>query len=283
MMMTLFHRTLIGLFCLLAIAACGNKIAQSLISVSGGLSAVRSIDALTSASTRNFMVRKAALLGVFVSEYISFSSTALAAQGGLTGIAVDQQIINAQHSITDPDFDLLQAFADALQVDVADLLNRSTDRQKILDTYATALTNVANRANERFKELTGSLEEINGTLRTQSKALSAAQSERNSAISKKDFSDAGEKQKTLLDAQKAHAETDLKRKQTEDVLGTFDTLLTLYGEKILAIQKNREVLIAGNKVVDVPGAEDLKIIERKHTTTRTGRGGGQFDSLFEGM
>ena len=281
--MTSLHRALIGLSCVLAIAACGTRTERSLPTVSGGLSAVRSIDLLVSQSTRGFMIRKAALLGVFVSEYISFSSTALAAQGGLTGIAVDTQIIDAQHSVTDPDFDLLQAFADALQVDVADLLNRSTDRQKTLDTYATALSNVANRANERFKELTGSLEEINETLRAQNRELSTAQSDLNKAISNKDFSDAGEKQKILLDAQEAEAETDLKRKQTEQVVRTFDTLLTLYGEKILAIQKNREVLIAGNKVVDVPGIEDLKILERQRTPTRPGGGGGQFDGLFEGM
>lgn len=277
------QRTLIISLCMLAIAACDSKTVLSLPAVSGGLSAIRSIDLLVSQSTKNFMVRKAALLGVFVSEYISFTSTALAAQGGLTGIKVDQQIIVARHSITDPDFDLLQAFGDALQIDVTDLLNRSADRQQTLDTYATALSNVATRSNERFKELTGSLDQTNETLRTQSKELSAAKSELNKAISKKDFSDAGEKQKTVLAAEQAHAETDLKRKKTENMLNTFSVLLTLYGEKILAIQKNREVLIAGSKLIDVPGIEDLKILERQHAPKRTGERGKKFDGLFQGM
>lgn len=282
--MSSFTRIFLALSCMFAMTACnaGTSV-LSLPTVSGGLSAMRSIDMLIAQSTRNLMIRKAALLGVFVSEYISLSSTAFAAQGGLTGIEADQQIIHAQRSITNPDFDLLQAFADALQVDITDLLNRSTDRQRTLDTYVTALSNVATRSNERFKELTGSLDEIHLMLRTRSKELSTKESELKKAINEKDFSDAGEKQKMILDSEQAHAEIDLKRKQIENILSTFSTLLTLYSEKMPAIQKNREVLIAGNRVVDVPGIEDLKILERQHAPLRTGRGSSQFDSLFKGM
>lgn len=250
--------------------------------VSGGRSAVVSIDRIIAVSTTNSMQRRAALLGVFIAEYISFAETANAAQGALNGIATDDALTMKQNAVTDPDFDLLQAFADALQVDVSDLLNRSQNRQQSLDTYATALTNVGARANQRYGELSRTNDELKTLLRTESKERSDAERALQSAIKSKEFSEAGELQKTVLEKQRAYAETDLKRKEVEDVASTLNSLLTLYQSKIFAIERNREILIAGNRIVDVPGIEELKIIERTKASRTTGRGAGAFDSLFQG-
>ncbi len=266
---------------LMLFAACGSKKPVGPIPTDGGRSAVLSIDALMKDSAKLNPNRSAALLGIFVSEYISISGIATAVQGGLTAIEIDRHILQSRTTVTDPDFDLLQAFADALQVDVADLLNRSTDRQQTLDTYTTALTNVATKANDRYKQLTASLTEINATLRTQKNELSAAQRSLQTAIRDKEFSDAGIQQKTVNEKQAAVAETELKKTQTEDVVDTLDQLLTLYGEKILAIQQNREVLIAGNSVVDVPGAEELQVIRRqKSRSGSSGKKATKYDLLF---
>jgi len=248
--------------------------------VSGGRSAVLTLSILQEQLSKGALVRRAAPLGLFTAEYLSTSPAAMAVEGGKKGIAVQTQMVARQQTISDPDFDLLQAFADALQVDVADLLNRSVDRQQTLDTYSEALTNVATRANDRYKELTALLEELKQTARDQNKEKTQAERDLKKAIDNKDFTDAGEKQKAVLEKQDAFAQTDLKRKETEGVADTLDKLLTLYGQKILAIQQNREVLIAGNKVVDVPGIEDLKIIERTRKTTVKDRKTG-FDTLFQ--
>lgn len=275
----------VALLSLLILAGCssGKDVAEEKIQVSGGRSALFSIDRLIADSTKLQVSRRAALLGVFITEYISFAQTAMAAQGALTGIAVDQHLMQAQHTVTDPDFNLLQAFADALEVDVSDLLNRSADREQALSAYTTALTNVAARSNDRYQELSIAEDELKALLRTQGKERTDAERALKNAIKDKEFSQAGELQKTVLEKQKLYAETDLKRKQTEDVLSTLNTLLTLYKEKILAIRQNREILISGNRIVDVPGIEDLKIIERQKKTSRTQRKtGNEFDSLFEG-
>ncbi len=274
------------IFSLMMLSGCGsgkNRDSKAPVT-SGSRSAIFTIDSLIALSTKLQMQRRAALLGVFIAEYISFSQTALASQGALTGIAVDHQIMVAGHTITDPDYDLLQAFGDALQVDIADLLNRSTDRQQSLDIYVMSLQNVAARSNGRYRELSGALDELKTLLRTQSKERSDADRELQNAIRKKDFSEAGELQKTVIEKQQAYSETDLKKKQTEDILETFSSLLTLYGVKIQAIQQNREILIAGNRLVDVPGIEELQIIQRqKGSRGRSGRGADQFQSLFEGL
>lgn len=270
---------------LLMLSACGQQKSapeETRQGVSGGRSATVSIDQLISTTMKNRISRHAALLGVFISEYISFVQTSMASQGALNGISVDTHLMEQQSTITDPDFILLQAFADALQVDFVDLLNRSTNRQETLDTFMTSLTNVAARANERFQVLTGTLAEIKTQLRAQSKERSDAERDLKKAISKKDFSQAGEQQKSVLEKQQAYAETDLKAKQTDDIISTLNSLLTLYGEKSLAIKQNREVLIAGNRIVDVPGIEELQIIERKKSRGASGRKATKFNSLFEG-
>ncbi len=274
-----------ALFSLLILAGCGAQkdARDEKIQVSGGRSALFVIDQLIADSTKLQISRGAALLGVFVTEYISFAQTAMAAQGALTGIAVDQHMMQTQSTVTDPDFNLLQAFADALEVDVSDLLNRSTDREQALTAYTTALTNVAARSNDRYQELSIAEDELKTLLQTQGKERTDAERALKNAIKDKEFSQAGELQKTVLEKQKLYAETDLKRKQTEDVLSTLNTLLTLYKEKILAIRQNREILISGTRIVDVPGIEDLKIIERQKKSSRTQRKtGNEFDSLFEG-
>ncbi|MBP9850555.1 MAG: hypothetical protein KBC47_02580, partial [Candidatus Peribacteraceae bacterium] len=80
------------------------------------------------------------------------------------------------------------------------------------------------------------------------------------------------------DFQAAFAETDLKRKQVQSLVDTLDDLLQLYGKKILAIEQNREALIAGVKVIDVPGADELQVLEKKRASRSGGRDG--YDTLF---
>ncbi len=271
-------------FSVLVVSACGSttdNARHSAAPSSAGISGVFSVDAIATRAG-NIGTRSAALLGIFVSEYVSVAPTALAAEGGLKGIGVQMQIAIAQHTVQDPDFDLLQAFADALQVDVPDMLNRSTDRQQTLDTYRDALTNVASRSNDRFKELSTSLTDLKAQLRDLGKKKSDADRALKTALKNKDFADAGEKQKAVNETQSAFAETDLKRKQVEDLLSTLGKLLTLYGEKIQAINANREVLISGAKVVDVPGIDELDILKKQSTTRPSNsKGGATFDQLFQ--
>lgn len=262
----------------LLLSACGSSTdTTNLQSVSGGRSGVVAVTNIID-GIRKIEVRRAALLGLFVSEYLSIAPTAVAAESALFGVEAQVQIYGIQSTVQDPDFELLQAFADALQVDVADLLNRSTDRREALDAYRAALNNVATRSNDRFKELSSILEEVKASLRQLSNDRSTAERDLKNALEEKDFSGAGEKQKAVNEAQAAYAAADLKEKQTKDVVDTFEQLLELYGEKIVAIDSNREILISGATVVDVPGIDDLQIIQR----IQKKRSGSSFDSLLNG-
>jgi hypothetical protein len=250
--------------------------------VSGGRSAILSLRILMDISGGHEQVRNAAPLGIYVAEYLSRSPLENAAQGGVQGVAIQSAFMEKQQSVSDPDFDLIQAFADALQVDVPDLLNRSTDRQQSLETYTQALINVATRANERFKELSTLLTTLTNETKQLNKEKTDAERTLKKALDSKDFSAAGDQQKLVLEKQQAYAESELKRKQTEGVVNTLDKFLTLFGQKILAIQQNREVLIAGNKVVSVPGIDELQLLQ-KSSSFRKASGTSPYDSLFQGQ
>lgn len=240
---------------------------------------MQSINLLTTSTVNGQRTaRNPALLGVFVTEYLTTAPSAMAAESAVLGVGAQAQILYAQQTIQDPDYDLLQAFGDALQVDVAELLNRSVDRQEVLETYTHALTNVATRSNDRLKELSSQLEELKKLATVQNHDRSLAEREMQKALKDKDFNSAGERQKKLSELQALYAETDLKRKQIQSLKDTFDDLLTLYGKKILAIQQNREALIAGIKVIDVPGADELQVLEKRRTTRM--QSGDGYDPLF---
>lgn len=267
--------------CVIMLSGCGaKKVSLEPETTDGGRSGVLSLQILMEITSNPDNVRSAAPLGIYVAEYLSRSPLENLTQGGVQGIAIQSAVMAAQQGISDPDFGLIQAFADALQVDVPDLLNRSQDRQLSLETYSQALINVATRANDRFKELTTLLATLETETRALNKEKSAAERTLSKALKSKDFSLAGEQQKLVLEKQQAYAESELKRKQTEGVVTTLDKFLSLFGQKILAIQQNREILIAGNKVVNVPGIEELKVLE-KSSSFKKARGAGAYDSLFQ--
>lgn len=257
---------------LLTLSACGAKPAvpdQSGASrTSGGRSGVFVVDTLVQNSADAGKTRRAALLGVFVSHFISTSPTAIV-NSGIGGIAVQNMIFQKQNSVTDPDFDLIQAFADALQVDVLDLLNRSLDRQATLDIYVDSLNNIAERANNRLNELVEAQSVQKEALRELSRERSELERELRNATSDKDYLLANEKQKLLNDKEREFSEAELELNQVETVMQTLEDLLALYSDKILAIQENREPLIAGTKVVDLPGTSGLNILERRGGSSGT--------------
>ena len=249
------------------------------VAVSGGRSALFTTDALSLSALNNTVIRRSALLSLYVADYLS-QSVNTEMQGAITAVTAQNIMMQAQESVRDPDYELLQALQDALEVDVADLLNRSDNREQALDTYSDAMTNVAERANERFKELSSVQEELADLLRSQKKEKTTAEKDVKQALKVKDFTQAQDLQKTLLEKESAYADTTLKKSQVDDIVSMLDQLLNLYGQKILAIQKNREALIVGVKVVDVPGIDDLQLIER--IKKKSSRSNGSFDTLFQG-
>ncbi|MEN9561585.1 MAG: hypothetical protein RIQ56_858 [Candidatus Parcubacteria bacterium] len=186
------------------------------------------------------------------------------------GVEMQMKILNAsEHVDVNDAYALLQEFGSVLAVDISDLLNRSSNRQEALDAYVNGLKNIAERSQKKMEDITQSLtimKEKQKTLRAEFQKIERVQRD---ALRNKDYTLAAENQPKLDEAQRALQAAEQEQKQAQDVLVTFKELVTLASKRLDAIEKNREILLAGLKVTEVPGIEDLGIILDQSKKNRT--------------
>jgi len=182
-------------------------------------------------------------------------------RSALEGINVLLEIFESDASITeDETFALLQEYGAILQVDIVDTLNRSLDRATTLDQYLHGLTQMNELVAQKIAQLKTTLEDIGGVRSEQRKQVRAIEREINLALKAKDYSLAGPKQEELTEWKGKLAETESRESQTKQVLKMIEKLSKIGVERANAITKNREILIAGLQVIEVPGIEDLGIL-----------------------
>jgi len=250
------------LSCTLVGCSFSNETAP-ILPVSGGKSAAVAINALAKGPGEN--VRPSGALGIFSTMYLAqgfFLSTESAVQGlkDILGIVRDQE-----KPLSDESFALLQTLGDTLSVDVVDLLNRSTNRIETLDRYTESLTNTIAATKLKLDELKTAL----GILALQKKERRTLVTDltrlQKTAITAKDFSTAAEKEQELIKARTALSETELTESQSKDMQSRFKKLLDIAEKRKAAIDTNRQLLLSGLKVADIPGLQDLGIIEKGST------------------
>jgi len=162
-----------------------------------------------------------------------------------------------------------------LQVNVPDLMNRSSDRAKALDEYLATLVGAAQRSQDMLLSLEEELDQVGEDRRDKRDALNDIQSRINSALREEDYATAGANQEALALAREESSQLENQERQIRNTIDLYEELLEVAEERVLAIQQNREVLIAGLKVVEVPGIEPLGILEEQR------RRGGSRDNPFD--
>jgi len=202
-----------------------------------------------------------ASLGLYVSHFLSQGLTPRAITA-LRGIEAFLRFTQGSDPMESADtFALLQEFGNVLQVDIRDILNRSTDRPTTLTQYTDALTNIT----ERSKRMAEDLENRSDDLRTEQRAARAAESDlqrrRDKAYKAQDYSTAGSLQEELGGVQLEVARIAGLVEAVRDVLNAYEKLIEVAEERLSAIEENREVIIAGLTVVKIPGIEDLGLLE----------------------
>jgi hypothetical protein len=266
--------------CVLTLSACSKTETTdtgSVASVNGARSAI-DITLTLSGIAHTAIVRPPALLGIYANVLLA---DGLAVPVSAARAGVDVQLkINAPASERDLDdsYELLEEFGSILHVNVADLLNRSTERAQTLDEYLTGLTNITERSRRRNEDLQAQLKELKVEERDRRKEQTTIEREVAAAVKAKDFGTAGAKQRELIDAQERVTKVSLQYKEVNSLMETFTELLDIADLRIKAIDSNREILIAGLRAVDVPGVEDLNVIEGT-TRTRKTRGSGTFGTF----
>ncbi len=209
--------------------------------------------------------RPTAPLGLFASVFLSQGGSfpASSAVQGVRAQYMFQQPINPDQM--DDAFQLLQEYGGVLGVDVPDLLNRSADRSGTLNEYIDGLTNITKRAKQKTADIDDAIAARNDILRTQSRENSDIQSRIRKAFSAGDYGTAGALQQdaTIAEGKVNKTQSDINR--LRDILRIFEQLNDLSDRRLLAITQNREILIAGLQVIDVPGIEELRLIKNPQT------------------
>ena len=260
---------------LLILSACGSEKPSDQPSantaVTGAKSALLQITKLTTAVADPD--KPAVLLSIYVAIALS-DGLAVPVHAALDGIASQVALHGppTEENVHDY-YTLLEEFGTVLHVDVNDLLNRSSDRIETLDTYALGLGNITERSRRRADDLKQQITGLRDQERQQKKTVSLLDKEVKNALKAKDYATAGSQQQALLEAQQEATATSLQLKELAMIQKTLQELLDIAGDRIKALESNREILIAGLKVVDVPGVDDLGVLEGAGGKTRKKKGG----------
>jgi len=160
------------------------------------------------------------------------------------------------------------------------MLNRSPDRAAALDAYIAELQRTGTTATQRKALLEAELNTVTEQRRTARKNLSVAQSALRNALREEQFAEAADLRAEETAAQQEVNTIEAQLDQFEGTINIFENLLEAAEERLTAIEANREVIIAGLKVVDTPGIEPFNILE---SGSRRRGGGGAIFGGFEGL
>ncbi len=261
---------------LLVLSACGSgspDVASGDPALQGAKNGVAATAALASENLLNqAFTRPSPVLGVYVASFLSGTATAQA-KSALDGVAAQIQLYLGQQATGESTSATVEQLGTTLQVDVPDMLNRSTDRTKALDEYVDFLRGAMTEAQATKDNLTMQGKELDAQLSTQRSAVSTLKREVDKAVKNKDFALAGGKQQLLNDAQAKLSELENKRSQVKDSQGLLVDLLAIGAEREQAITQNRDVLIAGLTVINVPGIDDLGILKQGSRSKKRTTGG----------
>jgi len=254
----------LALFVLTMLSGCTGPSTQSEIhGVRGASLGTLWTQRLLHAGPGSLPTRPSALMGVYMGMYLAPSKSAVA--GAKHGVETMRYAI--EHIGIDVDFapvfELLTQFGAILQIDVPDMLNRNAFRAEALEEYTFTLGEFIEEAKREKAQLEVQKEEASDERRERRKEVTSLEKEARTAEREKNFAHVGEVQQALVGAKASAAEAEAKAEQISSLINAMEDLLEVAEERKTAIEQNREVLIAGLHIVEVPGIEDLQIINEK--------------------
>ena len=246
---------------LLFLTGCGGGKKASEAEV---LSKTDALQGLVNLATQDpLKARPSAMLGIFTTAFLSLQDMT-SSDSAVRGIGALVLLIEKEDIAMDEIFALLQELGTALQVDVPDTLNRSDDRAKTLNAYFESLKNVGERSKKKRDELESLGKSLDQERKTQREVVTGIERQVNTAIRAQDYATAGGLQQRFTQEQTKLAELESRIDRLRQTLSLYQKLLEIAEKRVQAIEQNREILIAGLKVVDLPGVEELDILEQKN-------------------
>ena len=216
-----------------------------------------------------------AILGTYVAGYLS-TLPSFPFHSALSGIMAQMEFVLEDETDQSESFILLEELGITLQANVPDLLNRSPNRPRALDAYLDALQDILEESTAHVAGLEIELEELNDERSEQRGIVGDLQRELREALRSGDYTTAGAKQADVISAQTELAQTEAQQDEKRDIIRIFEDLLEIGTERLEAMQANRDILIAGLSVVELPGVDDLGLIMEQTRRRRSGDSGGLF-------
>lgn len=155
---------------------------------------------------------------------------------------------------------LLERFIELLRQDVRELLNASPDRTETLDEYIEALSSHLQRGEVRLRALRDREENLRDDENRLERVRDELRENLDGAIRGGEGRNVAALMEDITERHEAFAEVQTELIVVQRFLEALDRVLPTLQERLRAIQANREALIKGVRVIDIPGVEDLGII-----------------------
>lgn len=155
---------------------------------------------------------------------------------------------------------LLERLIELLRQDVRELLNASPDRAETLDEYTEALSSHLQRGEVRLRALRDREESLRDDEDRLKRVIDELRENLDGAIRGGEGGNVAALMEDLTERHEAFAEVQTELIVVQRSLEALDRVLPTLKERLHAIQANREALIKGVRVIDLPGVEDLGLI-----------------------
>jgi hypothetical protein len=204
-------------------------------------------------------IRSSALLGVYLTDHLLRE---IVFRSAIAGVTAQMEFLSESSQEQEESFALLETLGSILQVDVPDMLNRSPVRSAAFDVYITNLQNLTKRAIDHVAGLEQEIDTLNDERRTQRADAARTQSTLNRAIRDGDYATASELQKDLIGLEGEVATLDAQLDEKRSIKNLMEDMIDVANDRMAVMAANRAAILAGITVVDLPGAEDLGVLEQ---------------------
>lgn len=224
------------------------------------------------------LTRPSASLGVHLSTYLSKGEAPV--HGALESITFLSPLTRTSGTTETP-FLTIQTLGNLVQTNIVETMNKHPERGEVLNRYLTLLHSALQNAQRDEKNMDDKRQQLVQQEREQQSTIRVLQKEIDAAEKAGDFSTVGAHQRALSEAKGEHGKTEALIDELENTLKILDDLTRIAEERRNAIEENREALMAGIRVVEIPGIEKLGILEKigksPRRSQRQENGGGLLD------
>lgn len=171
---------------------------------------------------------------------------------------------------TRADTELLGILVKLLDTDVQNLLNAAQNREDALQAYIDSLSSHAQRGHIRLRAMQDDAERSTDEKKRAESRIRELRSEIGDAIGGGETNRVSALTDELILKQKALGEAEADIIVKEFLASAYEDVLTPIGERLDAMNANRDALVKGVRVIEMPGVEELKILEYKGGKIRVG-------------